>query len=137
MHTAPDSSHSASVTFLRLTRACSRPCITLSSCLLLLGLPFPLAQIATAIKGQELDFPDGIPECGADALRFGLLAYTAQGRDVNLDINRVVGYRHFCNKLWNATKFAMTHLDPTVYKSDTGLNVIVQRVRPVVLFTSF
>ena len=57
-----------------------------------------------------LDFPDGIPECGADALRFGLLAYTVQGRDVNLDIKRVVGYRAFCNKLWNAVRFAVTYI---------------------------
>jgi valyl-tRNA synthetase len=63
-----------------------------------------------AKKAQETDFPDGIPECGADALRFGLLAYTVQGRDVNLDIARVVGYRQFCNKLWNAVKFALTYL---------------------------
>ena len=64
---------------------------------------------------QKLDFPDGIPECGADALRFGLLAYTLQGRDVNLDINRVVAYRQFCNKLWNVAKFALSHFAPEKY----------------------
>ena len=58
-------------------------------------------------QDQAADFPEGIPECGSDALRFGLLAYTVQGRDVNLDIKRVVGYRQFGNKLWNATKFAL------------------------------
>jgi valyl-tRNA synthetase len=51
-------------------------------------------------------------ECGTDALRFALCAYTAQGRDVNLDIKRVVAYRHWCNKLWNAVKFAMQYLGP-------------------------
>lgn len=66
-------------------------------------------EVEKAKQGQKLDYPEGIPECGADALRFGLLAYTLQGRDVNLDINRVIGYRHFCNKLWNATRFALTN----------------------------
>lgn len=59
---------------------------------------------------QKADFPSGIPECGTDALRFGLLAYTVQGRDINLDIKRIEGYRNFCNKLWNAIKFTLTNL---------------------------
>jgi len=69
----------------------------------------PDKEIEKAKKGQQQDFPDGIPQCGADALRFGLLAYTLQGRNVNLDINRVVGYRHFCNKVWNATRFGLRY----------------------------
>jgi valyl-tRNA synthetase len=64
-------------------------------------------EVEKAIKGQKEDYPNGIPECGTDALRFALCAYTAQGRDINLDVLRIQGYRHFCNKLWNATRFAM------------------------------
>lgn len=67
-------------------------------------------EIVKAREGQQQNFPDGIDECGADALRFALVAYSAQGRDVNLDIKRVVAYRHWCNKLWNAIRFAMLNL---------------------------
>jgi len=68
------------------------------------------AEVEKAKEGQRQDFPDGIEECGTDALRFALVAYTAQGRDINLDIKRVVGYRHWCNKLWNAIRFAALNL---------------------------
>ncbi|XP_053329001.1 valine--tRNA ligase isoform X2 [Spea bombifrons] len=68
------------------------------------------AELERAKDGQKSDYPGGIPECGTDALRFALCAYTSQGRDINLDVNRILGYRHFCNKLWNATKFAMRSL---------------------------
>lgn len=67
-------------------------------------------ELKKALDGQKLDYPQGIPECGTDALRFALCSYTAQGRDINLDVLRVQGYRFFCNKLWNATKFAMMTL---------------------------
>lgn len=43
-------------------------------------------------------------------MRFALCVYTAQGRDINLDVKRVVGYRHFCNKIWNALKFSLNAL---------------------------
>jgi valyl-tRNA synthetase len=71
------------------------------------GGNLPQKEVVKAKKNNELEFPTGIPECGSDALRFGLLAYTVQGRDINLDVNRVVSYRMFCNKLWNATRFAL------------------------------
>ncbi|KAJ2956002.1 hypothetical protein NQZ79_g8104 [Umbelopsis isabellina] len=67
-------------------------------------------EIETAKAGQQADYPAGIPECGTDALRFALCAYTSGGRDINLDILRVDGYRKFCNKLWNANRFAMMKL---------------------------
>ena len=65
-------------------------------------------EIEKAKAGQMKEYPNGIAECGTDALRFALCAYTAQGRDVNLDVNRIVGYRNFCNKVWNAVRFAFT-----------------------------
>ena len=68
------------------------------------------AEVGRAKEGQKQDYPQGIPECGTDALRFALCQYTAQGRDINLDVKRVQGYRFFCNKLWNATRFALTYL---------------------------
>ncbi|CAH1785803.1 unnamed protein product [Owenia fusiformis] len=67
-------------------------------------------EIERAKQGQKEDYPNGIPECGTDALRFALCAYTSQGRDINLDVLRVQGYRHFCNKMWNATRFALNGL---------------------------
>eukprot|EP00898_Chlorokybus_atmophyticus_P007302 jgi/Chlat1/7573/Chrsp63S07062 len=67
-------------------------------------------EVERAKAAQKEDFPDGIAECGTDALRFALLAYTTQPRDINLDVKRVVGYRMWCNKLWNATRFALMNL---------------------------
>jgi valyl-tRNA synthetase len=74
----------------------------------------PTNEVERAKKTNELEFPAGIPECGANALRFGLLAYTVQGRDINLDVSRIVAYRMFCNKLWNATRFALRYLSDLV-----------------------
>ncbi|XP_020300510.1 valine--tRNA ligase isoform X2 [Pseudomyrmex gracilis] len=85
----------------------------------LLDSNLDLKELERAREGQKRDYPQGIPECGTDALRFALCAYTTQGRDINLDILRVQGYRFFCNKIWNATKFALTYLRPQV-KHDTN-----------------
>jgi len=71
-----------------------------------------------AKKAQKSDFPDGIAECGTDALRFALCAYTLQARDINLDVKRVEGYRNFCNKIWNAFKFAMMNLGTDYVPTD-------------------
>ena len=74
----------------------------------------------TAILGQKKDFPNGIAECGTDALRFALCAYTSPGSDINLDIARVEGYRKFCNKIWNAAKFVIHKLqdNPMDYSTE-------------------
>lgn len=58
-----------------------------------------------ALRNQKQWFPEGIKECGADALRFTLCSYVHNLKDINLDIKRVEGYRRFCNKLWNAFIF--------------------------------
>ena len=76
----------------------------------------PDAEVKKASKGLEEDYPEGIAQCGTDALRFTLLAYTLQPRNVNLDVKRIVGYRHFCNKLWNAVKFGLGYFEePTAF----------------------
>lgn len=77
-------------------------------------------EIQKAKAGQKKDFPKGIPQCGTDALRFALCAYTGGGRDINLEILRVHGYRKFCNKVFNATKFAMLKLAETFVPNPTA-----------------
>ena len=67
-------------------------------------------ELKKASEGQKKDFPRGIPECGTDALRFGLCNYLAQSSDINLHILRIEGYRKFCNKLWNACVFTFGKL---------------------------
>ncbi|KAI9594866.1 tRNA synthetases class I-domain-containing protein [Syncephalis fuscata] len=76
----------------------------------LLGGNLDTREINKAMAGQKADYPQGIPECGTDALRFAMCAYTSTGRDINLDILRVEGYRKFCNKLWNVVRFALMKL---------------------------
>ncbi|KAK5579113.1 hypothetical protein RB653_008792 [Dictyostelium firmibasis] len=65
---------------------------------------------STAIKGLDKEFPQGIPQCGTDSLRFSLAQYPINGKDINLDISKIIGNRLFCNKLWNASKFVFNYL---------------------------
>ncbi|KAI0004740.1 tRNA synthetases class I-domain-containing protein [Xylariaceae sp. FL0662B] len=67
-------------------------------------------EYEVASKNQRQSFPHGIPECGADALRFSLISYTTGGGDVNFDVKVMVGYRRFCNKIYQATKYVLGKL---------------------------
>jgi len=83
----------------------------------LLNGNLPQHEVEKAMKGQEKDYPKGIGECGADALRFALLDYLAQDRNINLDVDRIFGYRLFCNKIWNAVRLGLTIL-PESFKAN-------------------
>jgi valyl-tRNA synthetase len=74
-----------------------------------------------SVKNLEVEYPNGIQSCGADSLRFALISYTQQTRQINMDLNNVVSTTHFGNKIWNLFKYGLNRIEMMETKPSASL----------------
>ncbi|MEL0161816.1 MAG: valine--tRNA ligase, partial [Halieaceae bacterium] len=85
-------------------------------------------QLAERIeKATRKQFPDGIPGYGTDALRYTFYSLASTGRDIKFDIGRMEGYRNFCNKIWNAARYVLSHTEGHDLLTERGTPSLADR----------